>query len=164
MYKKINEKTYVELFYVLNLQKEIFENKIPKDIIDNIHKKAQNSNIHVELDENNVINEISREAFCIYLFLYTKYVADEEEKENIKKILKENEIKHEEELRKKYNPDNIFKKSEKILNDENSSVAKDETKNVTDNDLKEETYLTVYKESIFDKIKKKIFSLLKKSK
>ena len=45
---------------------------------------------------------------------------DEEEKERLKKVYANNENKYQEELRKKYNPDNIFKNA-------NAETTKEET-------------------------------------
>ena len=71
---------------------------------------------------------------------------DNEEKERINNILKNNEDKYQAELREKYNPDNLFKKQKsEILNLENNTIT-------------EETAIIEYKEKnflkkIFDKIK-----------
>lgn len=45
--------------------------------------------------------------------LYRNYWCSKEEKIELDRILIENDRKYEEELRKKYNPDNIFKKKDK---------------------------------------------------
>jgi len=45
--------------------------------------------------------------------LYRNYWCSEEERVELDKILIENDKKYEEELREKYNPDNIFKKKDK---------------------------------------------------
>ena len=42
--------------------------------------------------------------------LMLNYIANEQEKNEINNILAENEKKYEEELKEKYNPDNLFKK------------------------------------------------------
>jgi len=64
------------------------------------------------------------------------------ERVKLEKTLSNNEIKYQEELRKKYNPDNIFK-------DRQKSTEYVETQ-------KENTEIATYKESFFSKIISKI--------
>ena len=73
--------------------------------------------------------------------LYKEFICDDIEKIELEKTLSNNEIKYQEKLREKYNPDNIFEdrksnpKTEQIEN-ENTSIA--------------------YKESFFSKLINKI--------
>ena len=82
--------------------------------------------------------------------LMLNYIANEQEKNEINNILAENEKKYEEELKEKYNPDNLFKKKGQI---------------VEDNKINQEyTQLIEYKEqNIFKKILSKIMKLFKKN-
>jgi hypothetical protein len=48
--------------------------------------------------------------------LFREYFASDDQKEKINKILEHNEKVYQDELRKKYNPDNLFDKNEKLLN------------------------------------------------
>lgn len=66
---------------------------------------------------------------------------NENEKFELKQIFKNNEDMYENELRKKYNPDNIFKK------------------HVQEKIIKNEVALVEYKESIFKRLINKIKSL-----
>ena len=43
--------------------------------------------------DEEILNKVSREAFCLYVSLYLQYVADEEEKTKLKELLIENEVK-----------------------------------------------------------------------
>lgn len=43
--------------------------------------------------DEEILNQVSREAFCLYISLYLQYVADDEEKAKLKEILIENEVK-----------------------------------------------------------------------
>lgn len=78
----------------------------------------------------------------ILTFLYRDYICGDIERARLDKILNENEIKYQNELKEKYNPDNIFKarksnvKTEQIVN--------------------ENTSIVTYKESFFSKIINKI--------
>ena len=77
----------------------------------------------------------------ILTVLYKEFICDDIEKIELEKTLSNNEIKYQEKLREKYNPDNIFEdrksnpKTEQIEN-ENTSIA--------------------YKESFFSKLINKI--------
>ena len=72
----------------------------------------------------------------------------QEEKQELKDLFKENEIKYQAELREKYNPDNIFK---------NRNHSNPNEENITN----EPVALIEYKESIFKKIINKILGFLK---
>ena len=78
----------------------------------------------------------------ILTVLYKDYICDDLERVELEKILNNNEIKYQEELREKYNPDNIFKNKTKEVVD-----------TITEN---ESTSVTTYKESFFSKIINKI--------
>ena len=75
---------------------------------------------------------------------------DENEKKELIKLYSENDKRKEEELRERYNPDNLFKKKGQI---------------VEDNKINQEyTQLIEYKEqNIFKKILSKIMKLFKKN-
>ena len=66
---------------------------------------------------------------------------NENEKNELKQIFKNNEDNYQNELREKYNPDNIFKK------------------HIQENIVKNEVSLVEYKESIFKRLINKIKSI-----
>ena len=74
--------------------------------------------------------------------LYKDFICDDVERVKLEKTLSNNEIKYQEELREKYNPDNIFK-------DRQKTTEYVETQ-------KENTEMATYKESFFSKIISKI--------
>ena len=99
------------------------------------------------LDYSKKLNdmELKQETRGLLALMYEKYWCPEEEKENLQKKFYENEQKYQEELREKYNPDNIFnKKQENIIKPENN-----------------QTQLIEYKESVFRKILNKIRAFFK---
>ncbi len=78
----------------------------------------------------------------ILTVLYKDYICDDIERVELEKTLNNNEIKYQEELREKYNPENIFNdKTKKVVN------------TITEN---ENTSVVTYKESFFSKIISKI--------
>lgn len=89
----INDRVYKEVWEVLQIKKEI-RDKIPNDVLQHIKKSALQSSYEISFSENeeDVFKNMSREALCLYISLYLQYIANEEEKEQLKKILIENEI------------------------------------------------------------------------
>ena len=142
MKQQIDTVTYIELAEVLKQKQDVAE-KIPKEVIDYIYTRASEAENEIKYDNVDILNIISKEAFSLYVYLFTKYVADNNEKEKIKKVLINNEVKEQEMLREKYNPDNIFK---------NDSISKVE--------VKEEKRIVKY--SLFMRIKGWFRRLLKK--
>ncbi len=74
----------------------------------------------------------------ILTVLYKDFICDDMERVKLEKTLNSNELKYQEELRKKYNPDNIFEDRQK-----NTEYAKIQTK---------DTKIVTYKESFLSKI------------
>ena len=89
--------------------------KIPQKLIQ-FFEEHKDENYQFKFDENIDIEnqKISIEAGSILAMLMLNYIANEQEKNEINNILAENEKKYEEELKEKYNPDNLFKKKEKV--------------------------------------------------
>lgn len=74
--------------------KNEIKTKIPEDVLKHIYQNAKKSGYSFEYNlEKEILNQVSREAFCLYISLYLQYVADDEEKEKLKEILIENEVK-----------------------------------------------------------------------
>lgn len=74
----------------------------------------------------------------ILTVLYKDFICDDMERVKLEKTLNSNELKYQEELRKKYNPDNIFEDRQK-----NTEYAEIQTK---------DTKIVTYKESFLSKI------------
>ena len=134
---------YAELLEILTFTDESLVNKIPKKLMNIFHtyasptyEKHLNRNIPVE-DQ-----DVSKKTAALIALLSLNYWCEsEEEKTELKSILAENEKIKEQELREKYNPDNIFKNEEKIIvtNEEKVSL-------IVQEDLK-------WYQKIFNKIK-----------
>lgn len=87
--------------------------KIPaklRDFFNKVKKADYVSKIdpYKQLDEQ----ELKPKTKTLLTVIYRNYWCNEEERAELDKILIENDKKYEEELREKYNPDNIFKKKE----------------------------------------------------
>lgn len=103
----ITKQAYSEVYTVLNMMSEALRNKIPQNVLNGIANKRDKQNI-IRVKNIKQLN-ISEQAEEVLAVLYKNYLASNEEKKIIKakeRILFE---RKQEELRKKYNPDNIFK-------------------------------------------------------
>lgn len=119
------------------------KSRIPKKFIsyfENNKSKDYNWKIDetIPLEKQNLLPTTKE----ILTVLYKDYICDDLERIELEKTLKNNEIKYQEKLREKYNPDNIFKNKTKEVID-----------TITEN---ESTSVTTYKESFFSKIINKI--------
>lgn len=138
-------KAYVEVLEILKYFPKKDYMKIPEEKIE-FYKNNKDKNYiftinpKVDLSKQN----ISKEANAIIVNLYRDYFATEEQKVKIKEILELNQRKAEQEKRKKYNQENLFRKHDKY------KTIKTETN----------TMLVEYKESILTRIRKAIFKFL----
>lgn len=101
---------YAELLEVLELMDPTYVNKVPKKLM-NIFKTYADSEyekhiaVNVPLEEQ----ELHEKTTALLAMLLLNYWCEsEEEKQNLLEVYKENERKYQEELKEKYNPDNIF--------------------------------------------------------
>lgn len=118
-------KAYAEVDEILSLMENTYIEKIPskiREIFKDERQKDYNPIIKTDipLDEQN----LQRKTFAILAILNLNYwCEDENEKQELIKIYAENNRKKEEELREKYNPDNIFKKEEPNKQTKNDNTA-----------------------------------------
>ena len=107
--KKESERAYVEVLETIKHMDSDLVKKIPQKLIQ-FFEEHKDKNYQFKFDENIDIEnqKISIEAGSILAMLMLNYIANEQEKNEINNILAENEKKYEEELREKYNPDDVF--------------------------------------------------------
>ncbi len=100
-----------EVLDILQNSDESIVKRIPRKLIEFLEKNKSSTYIP-NLDHNKTINEmdLKDKTRDIITMIYLEYLCDTDEKKDIKKVLIRNEEIHQEELRNKYNPDNIFKK------------------------------------------------------
>ena len=141
-------KAYTEVLEIIkHFPKEEY-NKIPAEKIE-FYKENMDKNYiflinpELELEKQN----ISPEANAIIVNLYFNYFATEEQKNKMEKILDLNQKREEQEKIEKYNPDNIFKKKNKIEISQEINI-------------KNENAMVEYKESFFVKFKNFILKIL----
>ena len=144
-------KAYTEVLEILKYMPKEEVNKIPKEMIEMFETKRDKSYIFKvkEVDDFADLN-ILDETEAIFVNIFRDYWATPEQKKKI--IEKQDNDKSiiEKEKMEKYNPDNIFKKSEKLK------------PNINTEDNKEETSLVEVKENFFIKFIDFIKNIFKK--
>lgn len=104
-----------EVFDIINNSEQEIKNKIPRKLLEFLKDNVKKDYI-VDIDYNNDDwdKKIKQDTKEILALIYRDYLVDQEEREQL--IIEEakEEERIEQELREKYNPDNIFKKSKHI--------------------------------------------------
>lgn len=135
MIKENYARAYTEVLEMLKYLPYEELNRIPKEKIDFFERNKDKSyKFNISLEKPLAEQNISIEANSVIITLFRDYFATDTQREKLKNILEQNEMKYQEELREKYNPDNIFKKcnqkneiNENIIQNENSLVEYKET-------------------------------------
>lgn len=143
---------YTEIDNFLDLIDYEDRNKIPKQLRE-MFKKEKDNNYEKNIEINKPISEqnLKEETLGIIALLNLQYwCTDEKEKERLKQIYAKNENKYQEELREKYNPDNIFRKKNE----------KQKTKEMVDTTV---VAMVEYKESLLKKIINRIKGIFNKN-
>lgn len=134
---------YSEVYQVLNLLGNEYIDRLPKSLFNMLEEK-RNINYEPKYTEDLPLNKqnIKKETLSIIALLHLNYWCENvNEKNELSQMFKNNEDRYQDELRKKYDPDNIFKK------------------HIQENIIKNEISLVEYKESIFKRLINKIKSL-----
>ncbi len=143
------QEMYSEVYSILNLLGSSYITKLPKSLF-KIIEEEKSSTYNLQYSEDQSLSEqnIKRESLSMIALFHLNYWCNsDEEKEQLKQLLKNNEEKHQAEIREKYNPDNLFK------NNKQETI---QEANVNSNNLA----IVEYKESILKKFINKIKSLL----
>lgn len=130
-------RAYVEILEIINHMGENYKKMIPSKLL-KFFEENKDSNYIYDLgkskDDNRQI--FSNETIGLLSMLESKYWAKDNEKKLLNDALIENEKRYQEELREKYNSDNLFLKKEEKVDTVGNSVV-----------------MVKYKESILTKIK-----------
>lgn len=145
-------KAYAEVLLILSYMEQKYIDMIPKKLLELFNEEKDknyqpNINPNISLAEQN----LQRKTLALLAMLNLNYwCKDENEKKELLKMYSENDKKIEAEMRERYNPDNLFKKKEKV--EQNNDI------------MHEKTELIEYKEkNIFRKILDRIKTFFRKS-
>ncbi len=120
---EINKKAVSEVIDILKHSEIEVTQKIPKKFIEFLTKNSDHDYIpDIDYSEENWENSIEEDAKVLIALIYRDYIMSEEEKEKVK----EEAEKQEQEIREKYNPDNLFKKNLKIENEKSQDDTEQE--------------------------------------
>ena len=103
-------KAYAEVDTILSFMEIQFIEKVPKKLRETI-KNEKSKEYHPKIDKSIPLDEqnLERKTYAILAMLDLQYWCNtEEEKQELLSMYANNDKKYQEELRQKYNPDNIF--------------------------------------------------------
>lgn len=112
--KNNTKDAYAEVLSILELLDEEQKNKIPKKLKEFLENN-KNQDYQVNIAPNIPLEEqdlLQKTVDILAMLKLNYWCANEEEEKDFLGLLNENEKKYQEELRKKYNPDNLFKDKE----------------------------------------------------
>ena len=141
------QETYSEVYGILNMLGENYIKRLPNSLYEMIRDSKSLTynpqyNKEISLNEQN----IKRESLSMIALFHLNYWCNSnEEKEQLKQLFKNNEEKHQAEIREIYNPDNLFKNRKQEISTESQPFKKD----VSMVEYKEKNFL----QKLFDKIK-----------
>lgn len=106
------QEIYSEVYCILNLLGESYIKKLPVSLFNMIkEERRQDYNPKYDSKINLEQQNIKRETLSMIALFHLNYWCNsDEEKNELKTLFKTNEEKYQAEIRKKYNPDNLFKK------------------------------------------------------
>ena len=128
-----------------------YKEKIPKKLMKLFEENsAEDYEFHLDLTRPLQEQELNSKTLALLAMLNLNYWCEtEEEKQELIKHYTENERKYQEELRKKYNTDNIFQKNNK--------------ENKQEETTEEQVSLVEHRESVIRKLINKIKSIFHRS-
>lgn len=147
----ISENTYQELYEILSLMDKATVMKVPIDILNTI-KEQRNTKYQTRINKKDIFNEnnVNKETIDLLCYLDYHYWMSEDKKAEVDRIKQQMIQDEEQEKRKKYSPDDIFKNIK-----EDKGICQEITE--SSNDV---FSLMGHKESFFIKLKKFIFKVL----
>ena len=142
---------YKQLITILNNIEPEYKEKIPKKLVKLFEENsAENYEFHLDLTRPLQEQELNSKTLALLAMLNLNYWCEtEEEKQELIKHYTENERKYQEELRKKYNTDNIFQKNNK--------------ENKQEETTEQQVALVEHRESVIRKLINKIKSIFHRS-
>ena len=122
----IEAKVFSEVYTILTQLKDESVKKIPEKVLKQI---KENATIEIDYINQNIpledikLQEETKEILAIISYYY---FCDDEERKKWDEVLSENEIKYQEELKRIYNPEDIFKKKEETSDKQNEEQKSDD--------------------------------------
>ena len=99
-----------EMLKIIDLLSPEKQSEIPDDFKD-IFRKYKDDSVSINVNSIQDVNndKLDPQTKNYLAFMFLKYLADDDEKEELKQVLKENEEYVQTKAKEKYNPDDVFK-------------------------------------------------------
>lgn len=137
----VYSQAFTEVLEVLKNSEKSIISKIPVNFIDFLNKyKDKNYMVEIDFSDENWDDKVKKETQALLALIYRDYIVSQEERERLLIEEREEQKRIEDEIREKYNPDNLFK--ERVNNNTNNNVE-----------------IVKYKESILKKLINKLKSI-----
>lgn len=108
-----------EVIEILNHSEKSIVERIPKKFIEFLYENMDKDyKVNIDFYSTNWEVSVKEETQAILAMIYRDYIVSPEERQKLIAEQKEEETRIEQELREKYNPDNIFSKIEPIKNEQ----------------------------------------------
>lgn len=115
----VYKEAFAEVLKILENSNEDIVKKIPEKFIDFLNQNMDEDYIvNIDFKKSNWENDVKPETQAIVALLYRDYIVSPEKREELLKEEAKEQIKVEQELKEKYNVDNLFKKKEEIISEE----------------------------------------------
>lgn len=103
-------KRLAEVEYILKKLDEEYINKIPQEVWNYITENKDKDHVFKYDDNKTLANQnLNIDTIAILTYINKEYLLDEQAKRELITLLKNDEIVNEQNKRKKYNPDELFK-------------------------------------------------------
>ena len=108
--KKVYREAFAEVLEILRNSNQNIIKKIPKKFVEFLmNNKDEEYRVNIDFSNENWENNIKQETQAIIALIYRDYIVSSEERNKLLSEEKAEQIRVEQELREKYNSDNIFK-------------------------------------------------------
>lgn len=134
-------KRLVEVETILGTLDNTYKNKIPKEIWEYIKQHKDNDYIFYYDKEKSLMNQtLDIDTVAILTYINMEYLLNKKQKQDIKQLLRKDEVILEKKKREMYNPDNLFKQNRPKIQKQCNSITN-------------EIAIVEYKKSYFTKIR-----------
>lgn len=114
---KERREAYIEVLEILKHMDRKYVTKIPKDLIEFFERNSSKEyEFHIDTSIPLEEHKLKENTINILAMLNLNYWCESEEhKKELLKKYHENDLRHQEKLRNKYNTDNLFKRERKVI-------------------------------------------------
>ncbi len=114
--KEIDKQAIAEVIEILNHSESEITSKIPEKFMQFLHDNSDNEyKVNIDFNNENWDDTIKQDTKAILALIYRDYIVSKEERDKLLQEEQERLDKEEQELREKYNPDNLFKKKNDVV-------------------------------------------------